>query len=233
MQVARVRAVACTPPRIAGCRLARWSCPELVRHVGGEGICTTISPATIRRWPSEDALKPWQFRSWIFITDPGFAAKAARLLDLHARTWDGKPLSDNDYDISADEKTSIQARCRCNPTLPSGGSRGAGQPHLLSVAARSPTWPPTMRTRALLALERAPGRKHERTRLAHPVLRQPGAGATHRELRLPAHVLLPDRRSLTSDALPARHRGALLDAGRRTAWDVVDHWLRSQPVAST
>ncbi|WP_328799857.1 hypothetical protein [Rhodococcus sp. WAY2] len=43
----------------------------------------------MRRWLSEDALKPWQFRSWIFITDPGFVAKAARVLDLYARTWDG------------------------------------------------------------------------------------------------------------------------------------------------
>ena len=77
----------------------------------------------MRRWLSEDALKPWQYRSWIFITDPDFAAKAQRVLDLYDRTWDGKPLGDNDYVISADEKTSIQARCRCHPTLPPGVSR--------------------------------------------------------------------------------------------------------------
>ena len=35
----------------------------------------------------------------------------------------GKPLGCNDYVISADEKTSIQARCRCHPTLPPGKSR--------------------------------------------------------------------------------------------------------------
>ena len=59
------------------CRLAlsRWSCPELARHVVAEGICASISPATVRRWLSEDALKPWQYRSWIFITDPDFAAQ--------------------------------------------------------------------------------------------------------------------------------------------------------------
>ena len=37
--------------------------------------------------------------------------------------WDGKPLGRNDYVISADEKTSIQARCRCHPTLPPGKAR--------------------------------------------------------------------------------------------------------------
>jgi hypothetical protein len=32
-------------------------------------------------------------------------------------------LGRNDYVISADEKTSIQARCRCHPTLPPGKAR--------------------------------------------------------------------------------------------------------------
>ena len=45
------------------------------------------------------------------------------MLDLYDRMWDGKPLGGNDYVISADEKTSIQARCRCHPTLPPGKSR--------------------------------------------------------------------------------------------------------------
>ena len=42
-------------------------------------------PSTVRRWLADDALKPWQYRSWIFIRDPDFAAKAARVLDLYAR----------------------------------------------------------------------------------------------------------------------------------------------------
>ena len=39
---------------------------------------------------SDDALKPWQYQSWIFITDPAFRPKAERVLDLYARTWDGR-----------------------------------------------------------------------------------------------------------------------------------------------
>ena len=50
--------------------------------------------------------------------DPEFAAKAGRVLDLYARRWDNKPLKADEYVISTDEKTSIQARCRCHPTLP-------------------------------------------------------------------------------------------------------------------
>ena len=123
VQVAKVKAAACTPPADAGLPMSRWSCPELARHAVAEGICASISTATVRRWLSEDALKPWQYWSWIFITDPDFAAKATRVLDLYDRMWDAKPLGGNDYVISADEKTSIQARCRCHPTLPPGKSR--------------------------------------------------------------------------------------------------------------
>ena len=62
-------------------------------------------------------------RSWIFIRDPNFQAKAARVLDLYARTFDGEPLGEDEYVISSDEKTSIQARCRCHPTLAPGQAR--------------------------------------------------------------------------------------------------------------
>ena len=82
-----------------------------------------------RRWLAADALKPWQHRSWISVRDPAFAAKAARVLDLYAGIWDGEPLGSNDYVICADEKTSIQARCRCHPTLPPGKARAMRVEH--------------------------------------------------------------------------------------------------------
>ena len=66
VQVAQVKAIACTPPTQADQPLSRWSCPELARQAVTTGICPSISPATVRRWLSEDALKPWQYQSWIF-----------------------------------------------------------------------------------------------------------------------------------------------------------------------
>ena len=54
---------------------------------------------------------------------PTFAVKAGQVLDLYARTWQGEALSPGDYVISAEEKTSIQARCRCHPSLPPGRAR--------------------------------------------------------------------------------------------------------------
>ncbi|MFI6007185.1 transposase [Streptomyces sp. NPDC051366] len=44
-------------------------------------------------------------------------------MDLYAGRWQGEPLGEDDYVISADEKTSIQARCRCHPTLAPGQTR--------------------------------------------------------------------------------------------------------------
>jgi len=123
VQVAGLKALACQPPENSGVPLARWSAPELARHAITEGICTSISSATVRRLLAEDALKPWQYQSWIFLRDPDFATKAEEVLDLYARAWHGQPLSDNEFVISADEKPSIQARCRCHPTLPPGRSR--------------------------------------------------------------------------------------------------------------
>ncbi|MFJ3954745.1 hypothetical protein ACIPXV_32730 [Streptomyces libani] len=82
-----------------------------------------MSASTVRRWPAQDALKPWQHRSWIFITSPGFRLEAAWALDPYARTWQGEQLGDDEYVISADEKTSLQARCRCHPTLAPGKAR--------------------------------------------------------------------------------------------------------------
>jgi len=88
-----------------------------------------ISRTTIWRWLSNDAIRPWRHRSWIFPRDPDFEAKAGRVLDLYARTWQGKPLGKRDYVISADEKTSIQARIRCHPTLAPAAERAMRVEH--------------------------------------------------------------------------------------------------------
>jgi len=118
-----VKALACELPITAGTPLARWSCPELAREAAARGITPAISASTIRRWLAEDALKPWQHRSWIFPRDPYFALKAARVLDLYQRTWDGQPLADDEYVISADEKPGVQARQRIHPALPPAPGR--------------------------------------------------------------------------------------------------------------
>ena len=123
VQRAEVIALACELPARHGVPLAAWTCLDLALEVGNAGIAESISASTVRRVLAADAIKPWQHQSWLSIRDPDFAGKAKRVLDLYARVWDGQPLGADEYVISADEKTSIQARCRCHPTLPPGTSR--------------------------------------------------------------------------------------------------------------
>jgi len=101
-----------------GVPLSRWSSAEIAEHVRRSGLIASISDTTIWRWLSEDAIRPWQHRCWIFPRDPDFAAKAGRILDLYERSWKGRRLREGDFVICADEKTSIQARLRKHPTLP-------------------------------------------------------------------------------------------------------------------
>lgn len=121
--VAQVKAMACQPPRQRQVPLSRWSSSELARQAVQEGCVQAVSAATIRRWLAKDVIKPWRYRSWIFPRDPQFAVKAGRVLDLYQRVWQGQELGEDDYVISADEKSQLQALSRCHRELPPGPGR--------------------------------------------------------------------------------------------------------------
>jgi hypothetical protein len=121
--VAGIKAMACEPPKARNAPLSRWSSLELAAQAVTEGLVGSISSSTVRRWLHADAIKPWQYRSWIFPRDPDFAVKAARVLDLYARMWDGEPLGADDYVISADEKSQLQALSRRHTDLPVASGR--------------------------------------------------------------------------------------------------------------
>jgi hypothetical protein len=116
--VVQIKALACELPSQHQVPLARWSVSELARHACQSGLVATISDTTVWRWLHEDALRPWQHRCWIFPRDPDFAAKAGRLLDLYEGVWQGRPLREDEFVLSADEKTSIQARARVHAPQP-------------------------------------------------------------------------------------------------------------------
>jgi len=121
--VAEVKAMACAPPEEREVPLSRWSSAELAAQARTEGLVESVSPSTVRRWLRADAIKPWQFRSWIFPRDPDFATKAGRVLDLYERVWDGGELGPDEYVISADEKSQLQALSRRHPELAAAPGR--------------------------------------------------------------------------------------------------------------
>ncbi|HEX5927747.1 MAG TPA: IS630 family transposase [Baekduia sp.] len=124
---AEVIRLACERPAESDVPLARWSSTELAREAVARGICEQISGITVWRWLSEDATKPWQYRSWIFPRDPDFTVKAGPILDRYAGRWEGELLHPGDYVVCCDEKPSIQARARKHITLPAKPAVKRGQ----------------------------------------------------------------------------------------------------------
>ena len=108
--VVQIKALACELPVTQDLPLSRSSTAEVVRLARQTGLVATISDSTVWRWLHEDAICPWQHRCWIFPRDPEFARKAGRILDLYEGVWNGTRLQPTDFVLSADEKTSIQAR---------------------------------------------------------------------------------------------------------------------------
>jgi transposase len=121
--VVQVKAIACEFPSRFGVPLSRWSVTELGSQVRACGLTASLSDTTIWRWLNEDAIRPWQHRCWMFPRDPQFEAKAGRILDLYQRLWKGRKLSADEFVLSADEKTSIQARSRKAKSLPTQPSQ--------------------------------------------------------------------------------------------------------------
>lgn len=112
---ALVKALACERVAETGLPLSRQSLADLVPRVQA-ALGKSISRSTIGRMLAEDAIKPWRYKYWIFPRDPQFLEKAGPILDLYAGTWEGNPWGPKDYILSADEKTSIQARVRIHPS---------------------------------------------------------------------------------------------------------------------
>jgi hypothetical protein len=122
-EIAEVKALAWELPASTGRALSRWSSSELAREAVARGVVCSVSGTTVWRWLSEDAIRPWAWRSWVFPRDPEFRVKAERVLDLYERRWEGQRLHPGDYVISADEKTQLQALLRRHPLVAPGPHR--------------------------------------------------------------------------------------------------------------
>lgn len=121
---ALVKALACERVAETGEPISRQSLDDLARRAQ-KALGKMISRSTLSRILDKDAIKPWQYKYWIFPRDPRFMEKAGPILDLYAGYWDGKPLENGDFIVSADEKTSIQARIRIHSSLGPGPGRAA------------------------------------------------------------------------------------------------------------
>jgi hypothetical protein len=117
-----VASIACDVVARTGNPLSRQSTSDLAKRAAEE-LHKPISRTTVWEILDADAIKPWQYEHWIFPRAPDFFAKAAVVLDLYQGYWQEERIDPFDRIISSDEKTSIQARVRCHPTLPPGPGR--------------------------------------------------------------------------------------------------------------
>jgi hypothetical protein len=116
--VVEIKALACQLPKDLGLPFSRLGRNQITEEAIQRGIVASISGSTVWRWLNADAIRPWCYRSWIFPRDPNFEEKGGRVLDLYHGIWEGEPLGPDDFLMSADEKTSIQARKRIFPIAP-------------------------------------------------------------------------------------------------------------------
>ena len=124
-----MKSIACELPAQLELPFSRFSVHEIRQHVIEKRIVDSIGATTIWEWLHEDGIRPWTHRPWIFRRDPHFEQKASRVVDLYARIWEGKALGENDFVISADEKTSIQARHRIHHRMPPAQHRASRVEH--------------------------------------------------------------------------------------------------------
>jgi hypothetical protein len=102
--------------------LSRQSTTDLAKRAQEE-LNKPISRTTVWEILAADVIKPWQYEHWLFPRASDFFTKAAVVLDLYEGYYQGERLDPFDRVISSDEKTSIQARIRCDPTLGPGPRR--------------------------------------------------------------------------------------------------------------
>jgi hypothetical protein len=117
-----VVSIACDVVARTGNPLSRQSTTDLAKRAAEE-LNRPIGRTTVWQILDEDAVKPWQYEHWLFPRAADFFDKAAVVLDLYQGYYQDEQLDPFDRVISSDEKTSIQARVREDPTLAPGPGR--------------------------------------------------------------------------------------------------------------
>jgi transposase len=116
--------LATTRPADVDVPVSHWSLEDLALHILTEKHYRDMSRSTIQRILAQADLKPHKCRSWLHSDDPQFEAKALALCKLYLDA--PRLYQHGELVLCCDEKTSIQALERKNPTKP----MRSGQPEL-------------------------------------------------------------------------------------------------------
>ena len=122
--VVQVKALACELPAKYDLPLSGWSTRDLVQEVQQSGLVASVSGSTLWRWLQEDAIRPWDPPQLDIPARPGLRRQGRARTGSLCPTVGRQAVKDDEFVISADEKTSIQARRRkhatqrCRPRTP-------------------------------------------------------------------------------------------------------------------
>ncbi len=108
--------LACELPDKADRSLSLWTCAELARTLGRDGVVECISPQSVQRILFSHRLKPWRVHFWLGDKTPrdeAFRQIVLEIQDLYTRE-----LAPHERVWCLDEMTSIQPRPRSAPTRP-------------------------------------------------------------------------------------------------------------------
>ena len=103
--------------------LARLSVGDVLRRTWEAHL--EISYSTVWRILHQDAIRPWFQKQWLFPRDPNLLEKAAPILELYHRRWQGESLGPRDVVLCGDELTRLQARTRPYAGTPPAPGREA------------------------------------------------------------------------------------------------------------
>lgn len=115
-QRAAITALACCSPQENNRPFKRWSGEKLAQVAVESKLVESVSASTLRRLLRAEKIKPWRYHSWQKSTDPDFIEKAGSVLDLYESA--AVDAEAGELTVCTDEKPSIQARQRVDPTLP-------------------------------------------------------------------------------------------------------------------
>ncbi len=111
--------MACSRPQQKGVPLVRWSAAEIAHCLITLGIVVCISASTVGCWLAQERIRPWRYHTWQYILNPkAFLARARPVRRLYERAQ--ILLAEGLWVVCTDEKTSIQAPKREQPTEPAG-----------------------------------------------------------------------------------------------------------------
>lgn len=116
--IVKIKALACELPATRNLPLSRWSVADVAQQARQSGLVATISDSTVWRWLSEDVIRPGNIAAGSFRVIRTSMSK----LDTLSTSTNGYGRADASKTTNSSSlrmrKTSIQARSRRYPTLP-------------------------------------------------------------------------------------------------------------------